>query len=106
MKTNLYICAALVAAGMVGHLLYVLRGLEQAGTIITPVAYAKQRPYTVASAVVGAYLLMFVLYYVGQLNEVLAIFVGLLCSQALDKLRAQAESRLQSAEDEGQKSGV
>lgn len=99
MEPNLYIYALLVLFGMAAHFVKKLYDLEQAGTILSPLTYAKQKPYTVISAVFGAYGLALVFYYMGQLNEVGAIFSGILCSQGLDSLRARAAGRLAKDDD-------
>lgn len=105
MKTNLYICAALVLFGMAGHFVKKLYDLEQAGTILSPLTYARQRPYTVLAAVFGGYGFALVAFFMGQLNELSAIFAGILCSQGLDTMRARAAGRLRLT-DEGEESGV
>lgn len=94
MKTNIYVCALLMLLGMGGHFLLRLYNLQQAGTILSPLGYARQQPYTVAVAIFGGILMFAWLYFAGQLNEGMAIAVGIGCSEALDSLRARAVARL------------
>lgn len=103
MKTNLYVCAALIAAGMVAHFIKKLYDLEQAGTILSPREYARSHPYGVALAVIGGYLFASLLYFAGQLNESVSILTGVMCSEAFDSLRARAAGKLR---DDGVQSGV
>jgi hypothetical protein len=104
MKTNLIVCVLLMLFGMAGHLLLRLYNLQQAGTLLTPFAYARQQPYAVAVAAFGGGLMFAWLFFAGQLNEGMAIAVGLGCSEALDTLRARAVARIK--DDAGQNSGV
>jgi hypothetical protein len=103
MKTNIYVCALLLALGMAGHFLLRLYNLQQAGTLLTPWQYARQQPYAVAVAVFGGVLLFLALYFAGQLNEGMAIMVGVGCGEALETLRARAVAKLK---DDGSQSGT
>lgn len=94
MKTNIYVCALLLVLGMAAHFVLRLYNLQQAGTILSPSAYAKQQPYTVAVAFLGGVLLFLALYFAGQLNEGMSIAVGVACSEALDSLRARSVAKL------------
>jgi hypothetical protein len=104
MKTNLIACVLLLLLGMAGHLLLRLYNLQQAGTLLTPFAYARREPYAVAVAAFGGFLMFAWLYFAGQMNEGMAIAVGLGCSEALDTLRARAVAKIKG--DVGQNSGV
>lgn len=101
-QPNLWLCAGLIAAGMAAHFCKKLYDLEQAGTILSPLAYARQRPYAVAMAIIGAYLLAAFWYFVGQLNEVASILTGVGCSSAFDTLRARAVAKMRTPEDSRQ----
>lgn len=105
-EPNLWLCAILIFAGMAGHFIKKLADLQNAGTLLTPLEFARQQPYTVALAVIGAYLLAAFWYFVGQLNEVSAILTGIGCGSAFDSLRARAAGRMQQFQREGQNSGV
>jgi hypothetical protein len=102
---------SLVSAGMIAHFLWVLAKLEEAGTILSPITYYRSHPYKVTAAIVGGYLLALVFYFMNQLNEVVAIGTGVMCSEAMDMLRARAAGRMRDAlgpdaplDDGGQKS--
>lgn len=103
MKTNIYVCAVLLVLGMLGQFFLRLYNLQQAGTLLSPLAYARQQPYTLAMAVFGGVLLFLVLYFAGQMNEGMAIMVGVGCGEALDTLRARAVAKLR---DVGAQSGT
>jgi hypothetical protein len=94
MKTNIYVCALLLVLGMLGHFALRLYNLQQAGTLLSPMAYARQQPYAVAVALMGGILLFLALYFFGQLNEGMSIFVGIGCGEALETLRARAVAKL------------
>lgn len=94
MKFAIY--ALLVALGIAAHFCKKLMDLENAGTILKPTTFARQHPYTVASAILGAYLLAAALYYMGQMNEAVAIMTGVTCGSAFDSLRARAVAKLQN----------
>jgi hypothetical protein len=94
MKTNIYVCAFLLVLGMLAHFLLRLYNLQQAGTLLSPIAYIRQQPYSVAVSVMGGILLFLALYFAGQLNEGMAIAVGVACSEALDSLRARSVAKL------------
>lgn len=93
---NLWLCAGLVASGIVGNLLLNLYKLEQAGTILSPLAYIRMHPYQYAVMVLFAYLLLAMTYFMGQLNYVVAITVGVLADQAHDTLRAREVGKLRA----------
>ena len=98
MTTNIPLCAALVFAGMLGHFIKKLYDLEQAGTYLSPLEYARERPYAVAMGIVGGYLLAAFWHFVGQLNEVSALLTGIGCSSAFDTLRARAAGKMREGE--------
>lgn len=99
MKTNLYICALLVALGIASHGAKKLYDLEQAGTILSPHAYARKHPYAVVLAIISTYLLAATFYFMGQLNEITAILTGISCGSAFDTLRARAVKQLRDSSD-------
>lgn len=95
---NLYLIAFLLAAGIAAHFLKKLYDLEQAGTILPPFAFVRQRPYASLSAVFGAYLLAALCYFTGQLTYSTAILIGVTCGSAFDSLRARAAGQLAKME--------
>lgn len=103
-EPKLWLYVGLVAFGIVGHLGKRLWDLERAGTILWPLTFIRQRPYTFAMTVIGAYMLAVTLYFVGQLNEAMAIACGVAGNEAFDTVRARAAGKLQ--ESWGENPGV
>ena len=94
MKTNIYVCMLLLVLGMLAHFALRLYNLQQAGTLLSPIAYASKEPYTVLVSLMGGILLFLALFFAGQLNEGMSIAVGIACSEALDSLRARSVAKL------------
>lgn len=90
---NLWICAALVAAGVLFHFLTKLAELEATGRVISPWTYWRQHPYTSAIVIVAAYLVMALQAAIGELSYSAAILTGIASNSLGDKLRARAEAR-------------
>lgn len=88
---NLYVCAALVAAGIGFHFTLKLSELEQSGRIVSPWTYWKQHPYTSLTVVMSAYLFMALQSALGELSYSAAILTGIACNSLGDKLRARAQ---------------
>lgn len=93
MNPNIYVCAALVAAGIAFHFLTKLKELESQGKIVTPWEYWRAQPYTSLSVVVAAYLALAAAYYTGELTNLAALLIGVACNSMGDKLRARAEAK-------------
>ena len=93
-RVNLYLVAALIAAGICVHFVKKLYDLEQAGTILPPTTYVRQHPYSFILAVLGAYLLAALCYFTEQLTYGMAILIGVTCSSAFDTLRARAAGKM------------
>lgn len=93
MTPNLWVCAGLVAFGILFHFLTKLAELEATGRIITPLAYWRDHPYTSAIVVCAAYLVMALQYALGELSYSAAIFTGIACNSLGDKLRARAGAK-------------
>ena len=89
---NLYVCAALVFAGIAFHFLTKLAELEKQGQIVTPWEYWRSKPYTSLIVVVGAYLGAAVAFYAGELTYLASILLGIACNSMGDKLRARADA--------------
>ena len=98
---NLWICAALVAFGILFHFITKLAELEKMGKIITPVTYWTEHPYTSLLVVMAAYAAMGVQAGIGELSYSASILTGIACNSLGDKLRAQAESRSEKAINKG-----
>lgn len=92
--TNLFIALGLVLIGMMAHFVKKLADLEQTGTILSPVTFVAQRPYTTLSAIMGGLLLALAAHYVGELSYLAALLIGVGCSDAFDSLRARAVGKL------------
>lgn len=90
MSPNLYVCALLVAAGVLFHFLTKLSELEAQGRIISPWAYWHETPYSSLIVVTSAYLFMALQFYINELTYVSAILTGIACNSLGDKLRARA----------------
>lgn len=95
---NLYICAGLVALGIIAHFVKKLYDLEQTGTIMSPLTYVRMHPYQVLMAWLGAYLLMIAFYYFAQLTPMLALLTGVACNEAFDTLRTKAVLKIREGE--------
>jgi uncharacterized membrane protein YdbT with pleckstrin-like domain len=91
---NIYLIAALVAAGILLHFLKKLHDLEQAGTILMPTTFIKAHPYSFLVAVLSAYLFAALMFFLNQLNYAVAILIGVTCGSAYDSLRARAAGKL------------
>lgn len=90
---NLWVCAGLVAIGIVFHFLTKLSELEQAGKIVTPWGYWREHPYTSLIVIVAAYLMMALQAAVNELTYSAAILTGIACNSFGDKLRARATAK-------------
>jgi surface polysaccharide O-acyltransferase-like enzyme len=90
-EINLWVCAALVAAGILFHFVLKLQELEQQGQIVTPWSYWAQHPYTSLSVVMAAYLFMALQYALGELSHSAAILTGIACNSLGDKMRARSQ---------------
>ena len=99
MTPNLWVCAVLVAAGVLFHFLVKLAELEQLGKIVTPWAYWRDHPYTSAIVIVAAYLVMALQAAIGELSYSAAILTGIASNSLGDKLRARAGAKADAALD-------
>lgn len=91
---NLWVCAVLVAAGILLHFLKKGYEAEQTGVHIAPIDYLKNHPYGSLSMVLSAYMLTAFWFYIGELTYATAILTGVGCNSAFDTLRSRAEARL------------
>lgn len=90
---NLWICAALVAFGILFHFVTKLAELEATGRIVTPWGYWRDHPYTSLVVVMAAYLVMGLQYAIAELSYSASILTGIACNSLGDKLRARAGER-------------
>lgn len=92
MTPNLYICAALVAAGIAFHFVLKLQELEQRGEIVSPWRYWRANPYSSLVVVMSAYLYFAWRFSEGPMVLSDAILIGVACNSLGDKLRARAST--------------
>jgi hypothetical protein len=95
MNPNIYVCAALVLAGIVFHFLTKLAELETSGKIVTPWGYWSAHPYTSLLVVMAAYLTMAAQFAIGELSYSAALLTGIACNSLGDKLRAQSAAKME-----------
>lgn len=91
---QLILCCALVAAGLVTHFVSKLKELEDRGQKAHALAIIKERPYTALNVVLGAYGLLILAYYAGELGPVGSFCMGVAANAAGDKLRARAQAKV------------
>lgn len=90
---NLWVCAALVAFGILFHFVTKLAELEATGRIVTPWGYWRDHPYTSLVVVMAAYLVMGLQYAIHELSYSASILTGIACNSLGDKLRVRAEAK-------------
>ncbi len=72
--------------GWASHHLSVLAEMSQsAGEIISPVAYAKRRPYKLALSIIGTVIGYAILYELGEVTALTAIGVGYMADSSVDR---------------------
>lgn len=96
---TIVVCCALVAAGLITHFVAKLSELEQRGTPVGAWAYLKRNPYTTLNVVLGAYGLLLLAYYTGEMGPVGSYCMGVAANAAGDKLRARAKGRIEAQPD-------
>lgn len=84
----------LVVVGMIAQFLKKMSDLEAAGTLMTPWAYARDRPWRTLTAIFGGFVAAYAFHLMGQLNGLAALFTGMASTEAFDSLRARAVGRL------------
>lgn len=90
------LCAFLVAAGLVSHFVSKLAELETQGRPISAWAYLSAHPYTSLNVVLGAYGLLVLAYFAGEMGPVGSFCMGVAANAAGDKLRARAQAKIDS----------
>lgn len=91
---KLALCVALVAFGLFIHVVTKLAELEQRGTPTTLRAYIGKAPFTALNVILGAYGLLLLAYYTGEMGPVGSFCMGVAAQSAGDKLRARAQAKL------------
>lgn len=94
---NLWVCAALVAAGILFHFVTKLAELEAQGRIITPWRYWRDHPYTSLIVVMAAYLAMGLQAAIGELSYSSSLLTGIAANSLGDKLRAHADAKVDAS---------
>lgn len=101
-QLSIYLLAAFFGIGL--HLLKKLQELEAAGTIMSPWAYLKERPYASSLMALSAVALSGLWVLMGDLvasglrpnDYALSFLTGFTCNSAYDTLRARAEAKIKA----------
>jgi hypothetical protein len=93
---RIILCASLVLVGLVTHFVTKLAELEQRGTPVDAAAHLKAHKWSVCSVVLGAYGLLILAYYAGEMGPVGSFCMGVAANSAGDKLRARAQAKVES----------
>lgn len=91
---RIVLCCVLVAAGLVSHFVWKLAELEARGQPVGAFAYIRKAPYTALNVVLGAYGLLLLAFYAGEMGPVGSFCMGVAANSAGDKLRARAQAKL------------
>lgn len=93
---QILLCCGLVAAGLLTHFVSKLAEFEQRGAAIGAWAYIAKQPFTSLNVVLGAYGLLLLAYYAGEMGPVGSFCMGVAANSAGDKVRSRAQSKLDS----------
>ena len=93
---QIILCVLLVALGLALHFVGKLAELEARGQAIGAIAYIRRAPYTALSVVLGAYGLLLLAFYAGEMGPIGSFCMGVAANSAGDKLRARAQAKLDS----------
>ena len=73
--------------GMLAHHLSVLAEMSQAaGAMVTPVQYARRRPYKLSLSLIGAVVGYVALYELGELTLITAFGAGFIADSTVDRV--------------------
>lgn len=97
--SQVLLCAALVAFGLITHFVSKLAELESRGVPVSAWDYLRNHPYTTFNVVLGAYGLLILAYYTGELGPVGSFCMGVAANAAGDKLRARAQAKIESTQE-------
>jgi hypothetical protein len=95
------ICVLLVFAGLMTHFVSKLAELEQRGLKITAREYLTDHKWTAMNVVLGAYGLLLLGYYTGEMGPVGSFCMGVAANAAGDKLRARAQAKIEASQPGG-----
>lgn len=96
---TIILCAVLVFAGLATHFVSKLAELEQRGVPVGAGAYLAQHKWTALNVVLGAYGLLLLAYYTGEMGPVGSFCMGVAANAAGDKLRARAEAKINETKE-------
>lgn len=93
---NIYFALALMLFGLLIHWAKQMLELEDAGTSVSPIAYAKAHPYRFVVTVGSCVAAVLLLSWAGQLNQTVALLTGFGGQSAFDMLRTRANNKMAS----------
>lgn len=93
---QIVLCAGLVALGLITHFVSKLSELEQRGQAVGAIEYLRAAPFTALNVVLGAYGLLVLAYFAGEMGPVGSFCMGVAANAAGDKLRARAQAKVDS----------
>jgi hypothetical protein len=93
---RIILCSTLVAFGLITHFVSKLAELEARGVPVSPWEYICAHKFTTLNVVLGAYGLLLLAYYTGEMGPMGAFCMGVAANAAGDKLRARAQAKIDS----------
>lgn len=93
---QIILCSALVAVGLISHFVSKLAELENRGTPTGAMEYLARHKWTSLNVVLGAYGLLVLAYFAGEMGPVGSFCMGVAANAAGDKLRARAQAKIES----------
>ena len=91
---TILLCSGLVLVGLVTHFVSKLAEMEASGLTVSAYSELKAHPYTAINVVLGAYGLLLLAYYTGEMGPVGSFCMGVAANSAGDKLRARATAKI------------
>jgi hypothetical protein len=95
--TQVILCIALVAAGLVSHFVWRLSQLEDAGQKVDARAYLIQHKWATLNMVFAAYGLLILAYFTGELGPVGSFTFGVAADAAAERMRMKARAKVEEA---------
>jgi hypothetical protein len=93
---NVILCVFLVFFGLFMHFVSKLAELEAAGQKVSARRYLFEKPFTAINVVIGAYGLLLLAYFTGEMGPVGSFCMGVAANSAGDKLRARAKAKVEA----------
>ena len=100
---QILLCSGLVAFGLVTHFVSKLSELEQRGQPVGAWEYLCAHKWTSLNVFLGAYGLLLLSYYTGEMGPVGAFCMGVAANAAGDKLRARAQAKIDAIQNTPEK---